>query len=119
MMGSGADNMGEELITPTQAELIKRNAVDDDTDEEEAFKTIEDRIQFELKQVAALSQQVGGSHYKDFAIQPTEFIHRNKIGFVEGCIIKRICRWRLKDGVQDLKKAIHEIEMLIELEGLA
>jgi hypothetical protein len=45
-MSDGATEMlREELITPTQAELIKRNSVDDDTDEEEAFRTIEERIQ--------------------------------------------------------------------------
>lgn len=65
----------------------------------------------------ALATQVGGSHYKDMEIQPVEFITKNKIGFLEGCVIKRVCRWRAKDGVQDLRKAIHELELLIEMEG--
>ena len=63
-----------------------------------------------------LAKQVGGSHYKGMAIQPVEFIHRNGIGFVEGCAIKYLCRWRQKNGVEDLKKAKHFIEMLIEME---
>lgn len=65
--------------------------------------------------VSPLKRQEGGGHYKDMNIQPVEFIHANGISFLEGCVIKRICRWRKKDGVQDLHKAIHEIQLLIEL----
>lgn len=60
--------------------------------------------------------QEGGSHYKDFVIQPAEFITLNGIGFLEGCVIKRMARWRKKDGLQDLRKAKHEIDLLIALE---
>lgn len=65
----------------------------------------------------SLNVQVGGSHYKDFVIQPVEFIFKNSIPFIEGCIIKYICRWRAKGGVQDLLKVRHYIDMLIELEN--
>ncbi len=58
--------------------------------------------------------QVGGSHYKDMPIQPATFILRNGIGFHEGSAIKYLCRWRKKGGVEDLKKARHFIDMLIE-----
>lgn len=64
-----------------------------------------------------LSVQVGGSHYKDLAIQPVEFIYANGIGFFEGNVIKYVSRWRSKGGVADLEKARHYIDMLIELEG--
>lgn len=64
----------------------------------------------------ASAQQVGGDHYKNLAIQPVEFIHRNRIGFVEGNAIKYLCRWREKGGIEDLKKARHYIDLLIELE---
>lgn len=63
----------------------------------------------------ALSEQIGGDHYKDFPIQPVEFIEKNGIRFLEGCIIKRICRHEAKAGVEDLRKAIHEIRLLMEL----
>lgn len=66
---------------------------------------------------SALKKQIAGNHYMGFAIQPVEFITRNGIEFLEGCVIKRVCRWRAKDGVQDLRKAIHELELLIELEN--
>lgn len=64
----------------------------------------------------ALSSQVGGSHYKDLVIQPIEFIHANNIPFCEANAIKYLCRWRIKNGIQDLEKAKHYIDLLIELE---
>lgn len=66
--------------------------------------------------MSALTSQVGGDHYKAMAIQPAEFIHRNGIGFMEGSAIAYLCRWRSKGGLEDLRKAKHFIEMLIELE---
>lgn len=66
--------------------------------------------------MSALEDQVGGGHYKDMAIQPAVYIHKNNIGFLEGGAIKYLSRWRKKNGIQDLKKAIHMIELLIEME---
>ena len=63
----------------------------------------------------ALNTQIGGEHYKKHAIQPVEFITKNALGFLEGCVIKRICRYEDKNGLEDLKKAKHEIDLLIEL----
>ena len=59
-------------------------------------------------------KQVGGNHYKNYKIQPVEFIIKNNIGFVEGNIIKYILRFKEKGGVQDLLKAKHYIELLID-----
>lgn len=67
--------------------------------------------------MAAISEQVGGSHYKDMAIQPVEYIHRNGLGFIEGCVVKYVTRWRAKGGVEDLKKARHFLDLLIEMES--
>lgn len=64
----------------------------------------------------ALEKQEGGSHYKDFPIQPVEYIHANGIGYFEGNVIKYVSRWRSKGGIEDLKKAKHYIELLIDLE---
>lgn len=63
-----------------------------------------------------LEVQVGGNHYKDLKIQPIEFIHANNIPFCEANAIKYLCRWRNKNGRQDLEKAKHYIDLLIELE---
>ncbi len=64
-----------------------------------------------------LDDQVGGSHYKNMAIQPVEYIHANNIGFIEGNIIKYVSRWRDKGGIYDLQKAIHLTQLLIEFEN--
>jgi len=59
-------------------------------------------------------KQVGGSHYKNYKIQPVEFIIKNNIGFVEGNIIKYVLRFKEKGGAVDLEKAKHYIELLID-----
>ena len=64
----------------------------------------------------ALDVQVGGSHYKDCAIQPIEYIHANKLGFAEGNVVKYITRHRQKHGADDVKKVIHYCQLLLELE---
>jgi len=64
-----------------------------------------------------LTDQVGGSHYKDFKIQPVEYIHANNIPFIEGCIIKYASRWRGKNGLEDIKKIKHFCDLLIKLES--
>lgn len=68
---------------------------------------------------SAFSKQVGGSHYRDMAIQPVEYIHKNGLRFVEGAVIKYVSRWRAKNGVEDLKKARHLLDLLIEMEESA
>lgn len=64
----------------------------------------------------ALDVQVGGSHYKDCAIQPIEYIHANKLGFAEGNVVKYITRHRQKHGADDVRKVIHYCQLLLELE---
>jgi hypothetical protein len=65
----------------------------------------------------ALARQEGGGHYKDLPIQPVQYIHANGVGYFEGNVIKYVTRWRAKNGIDDLRKAMHYIELLIELEG--
>jgi hypothetical protein len=67
--------------------------------------------------MSALDTQPGGDHYRNKAIQPVEYIHANGLGFLEGCIVKRITRWKEKDGIKDLEKIKHECDLLIELEA--
>lgn len=63
----------------------------------------------------ALKEQIGGKHYKDFVIQPIEFITKNNIGFIEGNVIKYICRYKNKNGLEDLLKVKHYVDLLIQL----
>lgn len=61
-----------------------------------------------------LKIQVGGSHYKDLAIQPIEYIMANDLSWCEGNIVKYITRWKQKNGVQDIEKVIHYANILLE-----
>ena len=83
------------------------------TEEEEAMQKM---LSEGANGTSALDIQVAGSHYKDLAIQPVEYIHANNIGYMEGNVIKYVSRWRAKNGIKDLEKAKHYIELLIELE---
>ena len=65
--------------------------------------------------MSALNTQEGGSHYKDMLIQPVEFIVKNNIAFLEANVIKYVCRHRSKNGLEDLKKAEHYIQLAKEL----
>lgn len=65
---------------------------------------------------AASTRQVGGDHYRDMPIQPSEFIYRNQLNWLQGNAIKYICRHNKKHGSQDLDKAIHYLELLKEWE---
>lgn len=72
-------------------------------EEDEAFDTLANKL------------QVGGSHYKDQAIQPWDYIASNGLGYLEGNIVKYVSRWQSKGGLEDLKKARHYLEKLIEV----
>ena len=62
----------------------------------------------------SLEDQIGGKHYRSMKIQPAEFINENKLLFAEGNAIKYICRHSAKGKRQDIEKAIHYLEMILE-----
>ena len=64
--------------------------------------------------MSAYKKQVAGSHYINFKIQPSKFINDNKILFAEANAIKYICRHSYKGKKEDIMKAIHYLEMIIE-----
>lgn len=64
---------------------------------------------------SALNTQEGGSHYKALKIQPAEYIHANNIGYLEGNVIKYVTRHESKNGVEDIDKAIHYLQLIKEL----
>lgn len=66
--------------------------------------------------MTAKKEQIGGSHYKNLAIQPVEYCHKNGLGFIESSVVKYVSRWRDKNGLEDLKKARHFLDLLIEME---
>lgn len=67
--------------------------------------------------MSALDTQVGGDHYKSAAIQPVQYIEANDLKFLEGCVVKRVTRHNKPTGKgrQDIEKAIHELQLLLEL----
>lgn len=64
----------------------------------------------------ALGRQEGGNHYTHYEIQPVEFIQRNGLDFIQGSVIKYVCRHKEKGGAEDIKKAIHFLNLLLQLE---
>ena len=69
-----------------------------------------------LKVAETLFEQVGGDHYSKLAIQPAEYITKNKLTYLQGNVIKYVTRFKDKNGIEDLQKAKHYIDLLIELE---
>jgi hypothetical protein len=61
-----------------------------------------------------VNDNINPTHYSKLAIQPIEFITKNKLGYNEGNVIKYICRYKDKNGVEDLKKAKQYIDFLID-----
>lgn len=68
--------------------------------------------------MTANDKQISGTHYSNKAIQPWDFITSNNIGYLEGNVIKYISRWKEKGGVNDLLKAQHYLEKLLETQGI-
>lgn len=97
-----------------------------ETVRENIYAELEDRVNHDLVNVplhpatppppAALAKQVGGTHYKDDAIQHVEYCQRNKFTWCESSAMKYIVRHRKKNGAQDINKAIHYLEMLKQIE---
>ncbi len=63
-----------------------------------------------------LDKQIGGGHYKSLAIQPVEYCQKNRLGCCESNVIKYVTRHRDKNGEEDIRKAIHTLNILLELE---
>ena len=79
-------------------------------------ESVNEYIHKQIK-MSALDSQVGGSHYKDRKIQPVQYIEANDLKFLEGCVVKRVTRHDKPTGKgrQDIEKAIHELQLLLEL----
>lgn len=65
--------------------------------------------------MSANDKQIGGQHYK-LSIEPWDYIIANDLGYLEGNIVKYVSRYKAKNGLQDLEKALHYLEKLIETE---
>lgn len=63
-----------------------------------------------------LDVQYGGGHYLSKKIQPVEYAHANELSFFQGNVVKYVTRYKDKKGVEDVKKAIHYLQMILEFE---
>jgi transposase len=79
------------------------------------YKARQAKMIFEYVEPPANEIQEGGRHYKEMTIQTWDYIIANKIGYMEGNVIKYVSRWKDKGGIEDLKKARHYLDKLIEV----
>ena len=96
-------------LYPPLQQVLNRQAM-----ETERKESIRQQIRDSLEKLKANDRQEGGTHYKGKAIQPWDYIISNNIGYLEGNIIKYVSRWKDKNGLEDLKKARHYLDKLIE-----
>lgn len=68
------------------------------------------------KELKAIDAQEGGNHYKSMKIQPVEYIMANELGYLEGNVVKYISRHKSKNGAEDIRKAIHYCQLILELQ---
>jgi len=96
---------------PSELALKTANKIADQFQEKQQEEKRMDKIS------SVLNSQVGGSHYKDCKIQPVQYIEANELQFLEGCVVKRVTRHDKPTGKgrQDIEKAIHELQLLLEL----
>ena len=79
----------------------------------EGYQSHDDMIRDSVKETGS-DRQVGGNHYKDCVIQPTEYIVKNKLDFLEGNVVKYITRHKTKGQEEDIRKVIHYAELILE-----
>jgi hypothetical protein len=77
-------------------------------------RQLHEAVEYAARTTAARARQAGGDHYVKLKIQPIEYIQANGLGYHEGNVLKYITRWKDKDGIKDLRKAVHYLELLIE-----
>ena len=66
--------------------------------------------------MSAIDTQEGGSHYKGMTIQPIEFIMENELDYLQGNVIKYVTRHKQKNGAEDIKKAMHYLQFILEMQ---
>jgi hypothetical protein len=86
-----------------------------DEQEQERIESLNHQFQLAKKPREANDVQEGGTHYKDNAIQPWDYIESNRLSYLEGNVVKYVSRWRVKGGIEDLRKAQHYLQKLIEV----
>lgn len=108
------DDKGKvELFNDDELELL---SVSNTVRLEGVVHPVEIKGTLEPEHKSALDKQVSGNHYKDCGIQPIEYIHANGLSYLEGNVIKYTTRHSKKNGRADIEKAIHYLELILEME---
>ena len=108
--------MQEIPATPQEEAEIRNKLILEAWKKTEAMKA---ELQTAHSYSNALDKQTGGTHYKDMPIQPAEYAEKNSLSLLEGNVVKYISRWKKKGSpLQDLEKAKHCIDLLIEIHGV-
>lgn len=63
-----------------------------------------------------LKDQHGGNHYKTLGIQPVEYCAANNLDFFQGSVVKYVTRHKNKNGAEDIRKAIHNLEFILKFQ---
>jgi hypothetical protein len=112
--------MGNRILEKNMTDrmdIIARNGNDGEHYKELTYREVCDAVAKKNQAGREARQtQVGGDHYSKMNIQPIDFITQNNLSFIQGNIIKYVCRYKDKNGLQDLKKAQHYMNMLLEIE---
>ena len=112
----GLDTISPEKWTASHASwLSNQNKLEPPSFQPEEEKEIfAESFYKDLDTGSSLDKQIGGDHYKKYNIQPLEYTMANNLNFCQGNVVKYVTRYKHKNGVQDLLKAIHYLELLID-----
>lgn len=112
--GEVTDSKGQEVVLTWIHDLLDGNLSGAEREAQASIMTVnEQRGQVGLPPIAN-ERQVGGDHYNKRPIQHWDFVVSQGYGYLEGQVTKYVFRWRDKNGVQDLEKAAHFLDKLIE-----
>jgi len=106
-MGDLRSNIRDEILEKRMKEENKKNNLPPIMNGESTNVVVEKN---------AFDTQVGGSHYSKLTIQPSEYSMKNNLNWCQGNVVKYITRYKDKNGLEDLKKAKHYIDLLIQTE---
>jgi hypothetical protein len=101
----------EHYVWPDDRGIPEEGGPDSDVPEDDGIRLLDF-----MPRGNPMGRQEGGDHYSKLPIQPAEYAHRNGLGGLETLALKYITRWRDKNGLKDLRKAIHTLEILVDLE---
>lgn len=116
LIGSGGKPQSE-CSPPFEGSVVEFDKVQPEMTFAEYMEAQENpKLAKKKPKLSSLKEQIGGSHYKEMAMQPVEFCQSNGLGYCESLVIRYVCRHRRKNGAEDIRKAIHSLQLLLQIE---